>query len=205
MFVHVVMPHNHHHIFKPSKNIMIELIWAQDENGAIGYEQKLLYHIPRDLDHFKKITSEPHKTLLMGRKTFESIPKSAKHNTRLPGRRKVVLSRNKPKVIQHVDTLYVTSVVDWLEFTDFNTPSNEKILTVIGGAGVYSDMIKHAHVLHVTRISIKAPRADVYAPVIDENVFELKRSSPALCLLHESASRTISTLANCSFETWVRR
>lgn len=184
---------------------MIELIWAQDENGAIGYKQNLLFHIPRDLKHFKTITSEPNKTLLMGRKTFESIPKNLKHNTRLPGRRKVVLTKNKPKIMPPTDTQYITGIDGWLEFDDFKASSQNKTLTVIGGGSVYSDMIEHAHVLHVTRIAVKAPRADVFAPLIDESIFELKQNSRTLCLLHESATCVVSTLVCCNFETWVRR
>ena len=66
---------------------MISLIAAVAENGAIGYENKLLYWLPNDLKRFKALTSG--HTIVMGRRTFDSLPKGA-----LPNRRNIVLSRN---------------------------------------------------------------------------------------------------------------
>ena len=63
----------------------IHLIWAQDKNGGIGKDGKLPWHISEDLINFKKITSN--NTIIMGRKTWESLPKKP-----LPNRRNIVLS-----------------------------------------------------------------------------------------------------------------
>ncbi|MBQ5680709.1 MAG: dihydrofolate reductase, partial [Bacteroidaceae bacterium] len=65
----------------------INIIAAIAENNAIGHEGKLLYWLPSDLRRFKTLTTG--HTIIMGRKTFESLPKGA-----LPNRRNVVLSRN---------------------------------------------------------------------------------------------------------------
>ncbi|MCI6743811.1 MAG: dihydrofolate reductase, partial [Paraprevotella sp.] len=62
---------------------MISLIAAVASNGAIGYDNKLLYWLPNDLKRFKALTTG--HTIVMGRKTFESFPKGA-----LPNRRNVV-------------------------------------------------------------------------------------------------------------------
>ena len=64
----------------------INIIVAIAENRAIGFENKLLYWLPNDLKRFKSLTTG--RTIIMGRKTFESLPKGA-----LPNRRNIVLSR----------------------------------------------------------------------------------------------------------------
>lgn len=64
---------------------MISIIAAVDRHMAIGYENKLLFWLPNDLKRFKALTTG--NTIIMGRKTFESLPKGA-----LPNRRNIVLS-----------------------------------------------------------------------------------------------------------------
>ena len=66
---------------------MIHIIAAVARNGAIGLDNKLLYHMPADMRHFKELTTG--HTVVMGRNTFESLPKGA-----LPNRRNIVLTRN---------------------------------------------------------------------------------------------------------------
>ena len=64
----------------------ISIIAAVARNGAIGYNNQLVYHIKDDLKRFKQLTTG--HTVIMGRRTFESLPKGA-----LPNRRNIVLSR----------------------------------------------------------------------------------------------------------------
>ena len=66
---------------------MISIIAAVDRNLGLGFHNKLLFWIPNDLKRFKALTTG--NTIIMGRKTFESLPKGA-----LPNRRNVVLSSN---------------------------------------------------------------------------------------------------------------
>lgn len=66
---------------------MISIIAAVDRNLGIGFQNKLLFWLPNDLKRFKALTTG--NTIIMGRKTFESLPKGA-----LPNRRNVVLSSN---------------------------------------------------------------------------------------------------------------
>lgn len=66
---------------------MISIIAAVDRRMAIGYQNKLLFWLPNDLKRFKALTTG--HTIIMGRKTFESLPKGA-----LPNRRNIVLSSN---------------------------------------------------------------------------------------------------------------
>ena len=69
---------------------MISIIAAVDRNLGIGFQNKLLFWLPNDLKRFKALTTG--NTIIMGRKTFESLPKGA-----LPNRRNVVLSSNTPE------------------------------------------------------------------------------------------------------------
>ena len=65
--------------------MIIHLIWAQDNNGGIGLNGQLPWHISEDLKNFKKITSN--STIIMGRKTWDSLPKKP-----LPNRENIVMS-----------------------------------------------------------------------------------------------------------------
>ena len=65
----------------------INIIAAVAQNRAIGYQNKLIYWLPNDLKRFKQLTTG--HTIIMGRRTFESLPKGA-----LPNRRNIVLSRS---------------------------------------------------------------------------------------------------------------
>ena len=86
------------------------MIWAQDQNGGIGRDRKLPWHIPEDLKNFKKLTIN--STIVMGRKTWASLPVKP-----LPERRNVVLSshsiadvENYNSVEQCIETLYKDDV-----------------------------------------------------------------------------------------------
>ncbi|MBO4463682.1 MAG: dihydrofolate reductase, partial [Prevotella sp.] len=69
----------------------VTMIAAVARNRAIGYENKLIYWLPNDLKRFKALTTG--HTILMGRKTFESLPKGA-----LPNRRNCVLTRSRKQL-----------------------------------------------------------------------------------------------------------
>ena len=68
-------------------NQEITMIAAVSEDNGLGLDNKLVWHIPRDLKHFKDLTHG--HCIIMGRKTFESLPKA------LPNRKNIVLSRKK--------------------------------------------------------------------------------------------------------------
>ena len=71
----------------------VHLIWSQDSNGGIGKDGKLPWHISEDLQNFKKITSN--STIIMGRKTWDSLPFKP-----LSNRRNIVLSRTKQNQVE---------------------------------------------------------------------------------------------------------
>lgn len=136
---------------------MISIIVAIAENNAIGFENKLIYWLPNDLKRFKALTTG--NTVVMGRKTFESLPKGA-----LPNRRNIVLSRGgKPEDFPGAD-LY-GSLHDALA-------SCEGDVFIIGGASVYEEAFAVADRLCVTYVYDTPEKADTFFPEIDKNVWE---------------------------------
>ena len=117
---------------------MISIIAAVAKNRAIGFENKLIYWLPNDLKRFKALTTG--HTIVMGRKTFESLPKGA-----LPNRRNVVLSRT-TKELPDCD------VYPSLEKALKSCKPDEDIY-IIGGARVYEQALPFADRLCLTEVS----------------------------------------------------
>ena len=136
---------------------MIILIAAIAENNALGKNNDLLWHLPKDFKRFKEITSGHH--IIMGRKTFESFPKP------LPNRTHVIITRQKEYVCEGC------IVVQDLEKAIAVCPKNEDIF-VIGGGEIYSQSIHLADQLDITRVH-HSFEADVYFPEIDPEIWEL--------------------------------
>lgn len=135
----------------------ISIIVAVAENGVIGGGNKLLWHIPDDLKRFKQITSG--HSVIMGRKTFESIGKP------LPNRRNIVISRNPNIDIQGVEV--ANSLEDALAMTQ-----NETEVFIIGGGEIYKQALPLASKLYLTRVH-KKYEGDTDFPEIVEHDWRL--------------------------------
>lgn len=120
----------------------MNLIAAVDLKWNIGNEGKLLCYIPEDLKFFKKTTLG--KTVIMGRKTLESLPGGRP----LPGRLNVVLSRNPD---YKVDGVVVLHSID--ELLGWCVGKAREDLFVIGGAEIYGLLFPYCHVAYITRIA----------------------------------------------------
>lgn len=132
---------------------MISIIVAIAENRAIGSENKLIYWLPNDLKRFKALTTG--NTIIMGRRTFESLPKGA-----LPNRRNIVLSRKgKAEDFPGAD-LYPT--------LGEALAACEGDVYIIGGASVYREALPLADRLCLTYIYDTPEKADTFFPEIDE-------------------------------------
>src|SRR5699024_9005507 len=119
---------------------MISFLVAMDNNHVIGCDNQMLWHLPDDLKHFKKKTMG--HTIIMGRKTFESIGRV------LPGRKNVVITRDKTatfpdgvKVIHDIETV-----------NRWNNERPDEEFLVIGGGGVYERVFPSAARVHITSI-----------------------------------------------------
>ena len=152
----------------------IELIWAQDQNGGIGKGGKLPWHISEDLQNFKKITSG--SPIIMGRKTWESLPFKP-----LPNRRNIVLSSN-----QLDDIEAYCSVEDCIQALD--NDSTDRVF-IIGGESIYKAFYPSASALHLTMVYEVADGIDTFFPIslnsIRERFVEIERNK-----LSETANYT---------------
>ena len=135
---------------------MLAAIWAQDENGLIGKEERLPWRLPNDLKFFKQMTEA--NTLVMGRKTFESLPGM------LPKRHHVVISRSCSDLGEGVE---MCSSVE--EFLKRYKDVDEEIYC-IGGGMIYSEMLAYADKLVLTEIDAQAD-AEVYFPEFDKSLY----------------------------------
>ena len=137
---------------------MISIIVAIAENYAIGKKGDLLCHMPADLKHFKEITSG--KTVLMGERTFFSLPKHP-----LPNRRNIVLTDVPGKTFEGAESVYS------LDELCAKVNPNEKAF-VIGGGMVYRQMMPLADKLYITHIHHSWADADTFFPEIDPAIWE---------------------------------
>jgi len=128
---------------------MISMIAAVAKNRAIGYQNKLIYWLPNDLKRFKALTTG--HTILMGRKTFESLPKGA-----LPNRRNCVLTRS-TKELPGCECF-----ASWDDFLITCKPDEE--VFIIGGATLYSQLLDKADRLCLTEIDDTPQEADAFFP-----------------------------------------
>lgn len=129
----------------------INIIAAVANNMAIGYENKLLYWLPNDLKRFKELTTG--HTIIMGRRTFESLPKGA-----LPNRRNVVLSTS-------LTQLPGAEVFVDLESALHSCESDEEVY-IIGGESVYRQALSFADRLCLTEIDALPDNADAFFPEV---------------------------------------
>ena len=138
---------------------MISIIVAIAQNNAIGFENKLLYWLPDDLKRFKALTTG--HTIIMGRKTFESLPKGA-----LPNRRNIVLSRNATTSFPNTEVF--TSLEDALAHCN-----KEEERFIIGGDSLSKTAIHMADKLYIPAIDDTPVHADAFFPDIDSEKWKL--------------------------------
>lgn len=133
---------------------MFSIIVAKSINNIIGINNSMPWNIPSDLKRFKELTMG--KKILMGRKTFESLP------CVLPGRTHLVLTTNKNFSYDHKDVIIYNDLKELIEkYKDIK----EEIF-VIGGGKIYSELLKYASKLYITEV-LKEFEGDTYFPQVD--------------------------------------
>ncbi len=138
---------------------MLSLIVAVAKNNVIGKDNTLIWHLPDDLKHFKEITSG--KTIIMGRKTFESLGRI------LPKRKHVVLCKSGNL---NVDDERVEIIKDISELDKYINDKEEHF--VIGGATIYKLLFNKVNKMYITRIN-EDFEGDAYFPEFDENMWKI--------------------------------
>jgi len=135
----------------------LAVIVAAAENGVIGRNNELPWHLPQDLRYFKRITMG--KPIVMGRKTYESIGRA------LPGRINIVITRNRDFREEGIEV--VTSLEEALALArDIVLDDDAGELVVIGGSEIYSMAIPRASRLYLTRVHARV-EGDATLPEID--------------------------------------
>jgi len=136
----------------------ITLIAAVAENNALGKDNQMIWHLPDDFKRFKQLTTGHH--IIMGRKTFESLPGM------LPNRTHVIITRQ-------TDYKYEGCiVVNSLDEALAACPQDEEVF-IIGGGEIYKQAIDKADKIELTQVYGTSPDADAFFPEIDKTEWNL--------------------------------
>lgn len=136
---------------------MLSIIVAISENNAIGKAGDLLCYLPDDLKHFKALTMGA--TVVMGKKTFFSLPRRP-----LPNRRNIVLTRDESFQYEN------TEVAHSIEELQKMLTADEKVF-IIGGGEVYKQFMPLVDELQITHIHHNWDDADTFFPEIDPTIW----------------------------------
>jgi len=138
---------------------MLSIIVAVAENSAIGKDNDLLWYISDDLKRFKKLTTG--HAILMGRKTYESLPNGA-----LPNRENIVISRNTQLQLPKCTMLHSIN-----EAIEKYSNSREEVF-VIGGGSIYEKLLPYAQKIYLTQVHENFD-ADVFFPSIKNEEWQI--------------------------------
>jgi len=136
----------------------INIIAAIGKNNELGMNNKLIWKLPKDLQFFKETTMG--KYVVMGRKTFESLPK------KLPGRVMVVVSSK--DLDKDYDIICYHNLIDALKNL------GGKDIFIIGGASIYEQAIDFADTIYLTELGASEYNADTYFPQFDKNDWNIE-------------------------------
>jgi len=136
----------------------ISIIVAIADNNAIGKDNKLLWHLSEDLKRFKQLTT--HHTIVMGKKTFESLPVRP-----LPNRRSIVITDVPDEKIEGCEMSY--SIENAISLCD-----NHQENFIIGGGSIYKQFMPFADKLYLTKVH-KNFDADTFYTEIDYSEWDL--------------------------------
>lgn len=133
---------------------MLSIVVAKAKNNIIGKDNSLIWHLPEDLKYFKNLTIE--HTIIMGRKTFESLGRV------LPNRKHIIFSRDLDFKVKHENVEVVHSLLQIQGLIE-----GEEEIFVIGGATIYYFLMPYVKKMYVTQIN-KDFDGDAFFPKINE-------------------------------------
>lgn len=164
--------------------MIVSLIVAASNNNAIGKDNQLLWHLPKDLQFFKQTTWA--MPVVMGRKTFESLGGKP-----LNGRVNIIITRQKDW--SHEGVVVVHSLADAIFFAK---ESDYKEVFIAGGGEIYAQAMSQANKIYMTRVDAVI-EGDTFFPEIDSSDFAL--SNEVSHAAHEKHAYGFS------FQTWLRK
>lgn len=138
---------------------LISLLVAMDRNRVIGVNNKLPWHLPKELKFFKEKTTG--NTIIMGRKTYESIGKP------LPNRKNVVVTKSNRTFPNGIEVLKDLSII-----YEWNQKQPDVEFFVIGGANIFEQVLLHADRMYITYIDAAFP-GDTFFPDFDDKEWNL--------------------------------
>lgn len=151
-----------------SNNITVSAIAALGNQRQIGKDGDLLWHIPEDLKHFKQLTEN--KAVVMGRKTWESLPKTARP---LPQRENIILtSQTDYKASGAVVKNSLEAGLDYAR--EWSQENSQSEIFIIGGAAVYKQALPETEKLYLTLVDSDQD-GDTFFPNYKEEFVELDR------------------------------
>ena len=150
---------------------MISAVVAFDENYGIGYQNHLLVRIPDDLKNFKSLTTG--KTVIMGRKTYESLPKRP-----LPNRKNIVITADPNRSSDDENVIYM-NMSEVLEYLEQFKNSEEEVF-VIGGMTVYSQLLPYVSKVYATQLYHTFDYADTFFPRLKTTEWNCENLSDVL-------------------------
>jgi dihydrofolate reductase len=147
-------------VSEPPKATTVTLIVAVADNGVIGRDNALPWHLPEDLKRFKRLTMG--KPIIMGRKTFESIGKP------LPGRQNIVVTRDPDYRREGITVVHDTAGA-------LRAAGQVPEVMVIGGAELFRSLLPRAGRVHLTRVHGNI-EGDITWPPLDEREWQVVES-----------------------------
>lgn len=145
--------------------MIVSLIAAIDENRAIGFDNKLPWHLPDDLKFFKASTQGG--VVVMGRKTFESLGCRP-----LPNRRNIVLTRQMQWTHEGIEVAH-----DWHQLYNELMLQGLAKVWIIGGGEIYATCLTQATELVLTQVETQLAQADAWFPQWNDDEWQLMRSA----------------------------
>lgn len=139
----------------------MKLIFAVDRNWNIGYDGDMLFKISKDLQRFRMFTEN--NIIIMGRKTFESLP----DRKALGNRINIVITRDKE--YRGEDLIVVNSIEELFPLLKELDPAEEMQLFLIGGGNLTHQMLKYCNFAYITKVNKAFESSDTLIPNLDED------------------------------------
>jgi len=140
---------------------MLSIVVAIAENNVIGKEKSLAWYLPNDLKKFKNITMTESKTMIMGRKTFESLPKV------LPERKHIILTNNSDYKVNEENVKVITNIDELKPYIE----AKEEYF-VIGGGQIFKLLFPYTNKMYITEIQ-EDFEGDTFFPKYDKTKWKV--------------------------------